>query len=168
MATLEKIVYAEYGSGIGGIFIASRGGRVVRLKIGGEKEEFLESISRGCGIAPSINENAFCRVFKELDRYFKGAPVEFTTQVSLEGTPFELNTWAEIKKIPWGTACTYKSIANAAGHPNATRAVGAACGANPVPIIIPCHRVIRSDGSLGGYTGGIWIKKALLKTEGFF
>ncbi|MEK6531408.1 MAG: methylated-DNA--[protein]-cysteine S-methyltransferase [Deltaproteobacteria bacterium] len=163
---MEKIIYAQYGSEIGSIFIASKKGRIIRLKIGGKGEEFLASVRQGLGAMPSMDKNAFHGVFKELDRYFKGRPVEFSAPVSLEGSAFQLKAWGRIKKIPWGRTMAYNAVADAAGSPNAARAAGAACGANPVPIIIPCHRVIRSDGTIGGYTGGIWIKQALLRIEG--
>ena len=85
-----------------------------------------------------------------------------------KGTKFQRKVWEEIKKIPRGKIRTYKEIAIAIGRPNSARAVANACGKNPTPIEIPCHRVIRSDGQLGGYSGkgGISEKKRLLKKEG--
>lgn len=82
-----------------------------------------------------------------------------------EGTKFQRKVWREIAKIPFGKTKTYKEIAEAIGNPLAYRAVGQACKKNPVPIIIPCHRVISSSGSLGGYRGGIKRKKILLDLE---
>ena len=88
--------------------------------------------------------------------------------MKLIGTPFQIKVWKEIAKIPKGKTKTYKEIAIKIGHPNSARAVANACGRNPYPLIIPCHRVIRSDGSLGGYSGkgGLKTKKLLLKKEG--
>ena len=88
--------------------------------------------------------------------------------MKLIGTPFQIKVWKEIAKIPKGKTKTYKEIAIKIGHPNSARAVANACGRNPYPLIIPCHRVIRSDGSLGGYSGkgGQKTKKLLLKKEG--
>jgi|TARA_B100001079_G_scaffold105386_1_gene90450 methylated-DNA-[protein]-cysteine S-methyltransferase len=85
-----------------------------------------------------------------------------------EGTAFQKKVWSEIDKIPRGEVVTYSQIAKNIGHPKAARAVANACGANPNPIIVPCHRVIRSDGELGGYSGpgGIKKKKELLENEG--
>ena len=85
-----------------------------------------------------------------------------------EGTAFQKKVWSEIDKIPRGEVMTYSQIAKNIGHPKAARAVANACGANPNPIIVPCHRVIRSDGELGGYSGpgGIKKKKELLENEG--
>ena len=88
--------------------------------------------------------------------------------MKLEGTNFQRTVWKEISKIPFGETRTYKDLAIAIGKPNSSRAVANACGKNPYPVIIPCHRVIRSDGSLGGYSGkgGVKTKKLLLKREG--
>ena len=85
-----------------------------------------------------------------------------------EATAFQKKVWSEIDKIPRGEVVTYSQIAKNIGHPKAARAVANACGANPNPIIVPCHRVIRSDGELGGYSGpgGIKKKKELLENEG--
>ena len=88
----------------------------------------------------------------------------------VKGTYFQKKVWNELKKIPKGEVRTYKEIAAAIGKPNSSRAVANACGKNPTPIKIPCHRVIRSDGSLGGYSGkgGVSTKRKLLKREGIF
>ena len=87
--------------------------------------------------------------------------------MKLEGTNFQRTVWKEISKIPFGETRTYKDLAIAIGKPNSSRAVANACGKNPYPIIIPCHRVIRSDGGLGGYSGkgGIEAKRKLLNQE---
>ena len=87
--------------------------------------------------------------------------------MKLEGTNFQRTVWKEISKIPFGETRTYKDLAIAISKPNSSRAVANACGKNPYPVIIPCHRVIRSDGKLGGYSGvgGVKKKKELLKLE---
>ena len=87
--------------------------------------------------------------------------------MKLEGTDFQRRVWKEISKIPFGETRTYKDLAIAIGKPNSSRAVANACRKNPYPVIIPCHRVIRSDGKLGGYSGvgGVKKKKELLKLE---
>ena len=81
------------------------------------------------------------------------------------GTSFQQKVWRALTKIPRGQTRSYKWVAQKIGKPNATRAVGTACGANPVPVIIPCHRVIASDGSLGGFGGGLPMKRRLLRLE---
>ena len=89
--------------------------------------------------------------------------------MKLKGTEFQLKVWIEIKKIPKGNVKTYKEIAEIIGNPNSARAVANACSKNPFLIKIPCHRVVRSDGGLGGYSGkgGVDMKKKLLMNEGF-
>lgn len=84
----------------------------------------------------------------------------------ISGTPFQVAVWRELCKIPYGRTISYAKLAKRVGRPKAVRAVANACGANPLPIIIPCHRVIASDGTIGGYSGGISKKKHLLAKEG--
>lgn len=103
---------------------------------------------------------------RELEQYFEGKPRRFTTRLHLLGTQFQLQVWTALRMIPWGTTTTYKEVATAIGNPDATRAVGGAVGRNPIPVIIPCHRVIGEDGNLVGFTGGIERKKKLLLLEG--
>jgi len=90
--------------------------------------------------------------------------------IQLLGTEFQIKVWLELKKIPYGEIRTYKQIAQTIGHPKSSRAVANACARNPYPPTIPCHRVVRSDGGLGGYSGegGIATKKKLLIDEGVF
>jgi O-6-methylguanine DNA methyltransferase len=85
--------------------------------------------------------------------------------VDIQGTAFQQRVWQELQKIPYGQTRSYSEIAQAIGRPKAVRAVARACAANPVPILIPCHRVIRKDGTLGGYSSGIARKRALLMRE---
>ena len=100
----------------------------------------------------------------EISEYLNGARKVFTVPVAPEGTEFQQDVWDALFDIPYGSTATYGEIAEAVGHPGAARAVGAACGANPIPLIIPCHRVVSSSG-LGGYAGGLAMKKKLLDLE---
>lgn len=103
---------------------------------------------------------------KELTSYFQGSAGDFRQEVKfLSGTDFERKVWNVLKKIPFGETRSYKWIAEKIGKPAAVRAVGRALSKNPVPIVIPCHRVIESDGSLGGYSSGEHIKRRLLEME---
>ncbi|GAC1626857.1 MAG: methylated-DNA--[protein]-cysteine S-methyltransferase [Ktedonobacteraceae bacterium] len=102
----------------------------------------------------------------ELNRYFAGEKIIFSTSLDLQGTPFQVSVWHELCNIPYGETRSYGEIALAIGHPTASRAVGAANGANPIAIIVPCHRVIGSNGTLTGYGGGLPTKSWLLKLEG--
>ncbi len=102
----------------------------------------------------------------ELELYFDGVLSEFKTNIYLdEGTPFQKVVWKKLLDIPYGQVTTYKELAESVGRSGAARAVGNAVGANPIPIVIPCHRVLASNG-LGGYSCGIGIKKDLLRIEG--
>ena len=102
----------------------------------------------------------------ELRRYITGEHIQFSCPLDLHGTPFQIEVWEELYRIPYGETRTYAEIACAIGRPAAVRAVGAANGANPVAIIVPCHRVIGSNGSLTGYGGGLPTKAWLLTLEG--
>ncbi|MFZ2198558.1 MAG: methylated-DNA--[protein]-cysteine S-methyltransferase [Thermodesulfovibrionales bacterium] len=103
---------------------------------------------------------------KELTRYFEKALQEFTCKTAfMEGTEFERKVWETLKEIPYGETRTYKWLAEKIDKPHAFRAVGNALGKNPIPIIFPCHRVIETDGSIGGYSAGSDIKRRLLEIE---
>jgi O-6-methylguanine DNA methyltransferase len=105
------------------------------------------------------------RLAEELDAYLRGDLTEFATPVDLQGTPFQLNVWNALREIPYGEVRCYADVAEAIGRPSAVRAVGAANGANPVPVIIPCHRVIGSNGKLVGFGAGVDWKLRLLGIE---
>ena len=107
----------------------------------------------------------FAAVLAELDAYFKGELTAFTVPVAPRGTPFQMKVWAALLAIPHGTTISYGEQARRLGVPNASRAVGAANGRNPVSIVVPCHRVIGGNGSLTGYGGGLERKKWLLDFE---
>jgi O-6-methylguanine DNA methyltransferase len=102
----------------------------------------------------------------ELSAYFAGTLRTFSVPVHLIGSPFQVQVWEALQEIGYGELRTYAQIATAIGRPSAVRAVGAANGANPVPIVVPCHRVIGSNGTLTGYGGGLEMKALLLRTEG--
>jgi len=105
-------------------------------------------------------------IIHELSNYFNGHRVNFKSILDLSiGTEFQRKVWKKVSEIPYGELRSYKWIANEIGNLHAVRAVGNAVGKNPVPPIIPCHRVIRSDGKLGGFSSGIALKKCLLKLE---
>jgi methylated-DNA-[protein]-cysteine S-methyltransferase len=102
----------------------------------------------------------------ELDAYFTGRLKVFSTPLAPQGTPFQRAVWDELQRIPYGETVSYGELARRLGNPKAVRAVGTANGSNPIAIIIPCHRVIGSNGSLVGYGGGLPIKQTLLALEG--
>ena len=103
---------------------------------------------------------------KQFDEYFAGKRQEFNLPLSPQGgTPFQQTVWKQLQEIPYGKTISYAQLAQAINNPKACRAVGSANGKNPISIIIPCHRVIAADGSLGGYASGLVIKKQLLDLE---
>jgi methylated-DNA-[protein]-cysteine S-methyltransferase len=110
--------------------------------------------------------DALAEAARQLDAYFAGRLEEFDLELAPEGTPFQREVWQELERIPYGTTISYGELAERIGKPSAVRAVGTANGANPLPIVIPCHRVIGADGSLTGYGGGLEKKEALLSLEG--
>ena len=113
------------------------------------------------------NDDPFMfNVFEELEQYFKCERKVFSVPLDLQGTDFQIRVWHELLKIPFGKITTYLALAKKLGDENLTRAVGTANGANPIPIIVPCHRVINTGGSLGGYSAGLDIKRKLLELEG--
>ena len=100
-------------------------------------------------------------------RYLQGEVRDFDLPLDLQGRPrFRVKVWEVLQRIPYGRVRSYGWVARKVGKPKAARAVGGACGANPVPLLVPCHRVIAGDGSLGGFSGGVGVKKRLLKLEG--
>jgi len=105
-------------------------------------------------------------VRRALERYFAGELRDFELELAPTGTPFQLRVWDELTRIPYGQTISYAELARRLGSPRAVRAVGSANGANPIPIVIPCHRVIGADGTLTGYGGGLETKRALLELEG--
>jgi len=115
-----------------------------------------------------LDGNPIMRMLVEqLDSYFGRDLAAFTVPMDLDGgTPFQRKVWEALTRIPYGETRSYADVAAAMGSPRAARAVGSANGENPIPILIPCHRVIKADGSLGGYSSGTHIKQSLLELEG--
>ena len=102
---------------------------------------------------------------RQLNEYFLGSRLTFDLPLHLQGTPFQQQVWSALLQVPYGQTASYKDIAQAIGKPRAVRAVGMANGRNPIPIIVPCHRIIGADGQLVGYSSGLWRKEWLLKHE---
>jgi methylated-DNA-[protein]-cysteine S-methyltransferase len=122
---------------------------------------FVESRPRKPGDEPPLLRDAL----RQIDEYFLGRRTEFSIPLKTEGTSFQEDVWRALRGIGYGMTASYQDIARTVGRPDAVRAVGAANGANPISIIIPCHRVIGKDGRLTGYGGGLWRKEWLLHHE---
>ncbi len=110
-------------------------------------------------------ENIINMAISQIEEYLEGRRTHFNVPLQLKGTDFRQKVWNELQRIPYGQTITYKELAQRIGSPGAYRAVANACGANPFPILIPCHRVTASNGKPGGYTGGLPIKLSLLECE---
>ena len=134
------------------------------LSIETDESGRLTAIHFGSG--DGVPANGRSRVVTQLREYFAGTRRTFELDLALRGTPFQVAVWEELCRIPYGDTITYAELARRIGKPSAVRAVGAANGANPIPVIVPCHRVIGSNGTLTGYGGGIERKQFLLALEG--
>ena len=135
-------------------------------------ETALESVTFQAGTGardpePEWNRDAglFRDAVQQLQRYFEGHLFTFDLRLAPRGTPFQQRVWAALREIPYGSTTTYGKLAQTLGKPTASRAVGAANGRNPIPIISPCHRVIGANGTLTGFAGGLHLKEGLLTLE---
>jgi len=168
---MNTIYYSKYCSPIGNVFIGYLEDDIFKISFGKLKEkDFVWEIMLICS-----NYNIFnvkkrvltSSIKDELASYFNGKHLNFNSKIKfLTGTNFQKSVWEEVRKIPYGTVVFYSDIAMKINAPNAVSAVGNATGANPIPIIIPCHRVIRKNGNIGGFGLGIEMKIKLLKLEG--
>lgn len=151
----SQLVYDIFSSPLGSLYIVFSG-------------KFLVAISfRKPADMPFKKDAAPAGFIRELTSYFERSTAGFTSQKIkfLTGTDFERQVWAVLNEIPFGETRTYKWVAEKIGNPSAARAVGRALSKNPIPVVVPCHRVIESDGSIGGYSSGINIKRRLLDME---
>ena len=155
----QEVYYSHYTSPVGQLMLVGDGASLLALRFD----------KGGDSIRPQpdwLRRNAaFSSVKQHLDAYFAGELTRFSLSLSPQGTDFQCRVWQALQDIPYGATCSYLDIANTLSDPNATRAVGAANGKNPIPIIIPCHRVIGRDGSLTGFGGGLERKRFLLALE---
>ena len=121
--------------------------------------------SAGVQVGWVENAGAFAEVVRQLKAYFRGELQNFDLPLEMGGTEFQLRVWSALRKIPYGQTISYRELAERIGNVKAVRAVGLANGCNPIPIIVPCHRVIGSDGSLTGFGGGLENKRKLFDLE---
>ena len=164
---MAKLRYFTYNSPIGDIYVVSTEKGICRVDFKTSENELVQRLERKFRKDVIKDPNFFNSLITKLDRYFSGKPTRFTFPINfIEGTDFQKRVWRALLEIPFGEVRSYKQIAQQVGNPNAYRAVGSAVGKNPINFIIPCHRVIRSDGKLGGYGLGIDLKKKLLQMEG--
>jgi methylated-DNA-[protein]-cysteine S-methyltransferase len=167
----KELGYTTMDTPIGPLLLASTEEGLCFIEFG-EEEKALTRLLRWSrkmflGVAPVRNDQRNEMAKTQLLEYFAGKRKQFDVPIVLYGTPFQKAVWTELTRIPYGETRSYKEIASAIGADKAVRAIGGANNRNPIPIIVPCHRVIGSNGSLVGYGGGLSIKEHLLKLEGF-
>ncbi|MDI3547115.1 MAG: methylated-DNA-[protein]-cysteine S-methyltransferase [Halanaerobiales bacterium] len=157
---MEETFNFHYPSPLGllNIFFTTRG--IIRIDFTGDEENIIRS---------PLSQRKTCEncklILQQFNEYFTGKRKEFDFPLILKGTEFQIRVWQELLKIPYGETRTYSEIARSIGNSGAARAVGMASSKNPLPIIIPCHRVIGADGGLTGYAGSLWRKRWLLEHE---
>jgi methylated-DNA-[protein]-cysteine S-methyltransferase len=162
---MEEVYFASCPSPIGTIWVASDKEGVCLLSFGVNEDRFLEQLSEAGFRQPRPDWAVNRGVLKEIQDYFEGKLDCFTSALHARGNPFEMRVWEVLQRIPLGETRSYEEIACAVGSPRACRAVGGANSRNPIPLLIPCHRVIRKDGRLGGFSSGTGIKHWLLQFE---
>ncbi len=156
---MRTIYYTHTESPLGRLLLVGTADRL--LRIGLPRGKSARRLEPGWKAA----EAPFREAIRQLRAYFSGRSRTFDLPVTLEGTPFQRRVWRALRRVPYNRTISYGELARRAGHPGAARAVGAAMGRNPLPIVIPCHRVIGADGRLTGFGGGLPAKRALLDLE---
>lgn len=162
----KRLEYSRYDSPLGALFVSSGPSGLTCLSIAVDEGEFLSGLASKDGLSARRDNSCFSALFRMLDEYFSGRPVTFDLPLDPAGTDFDRSVWKALSSIPWGKKMSYGEVSYLIGSPRATRAVGGACGRNPIPIIIPCHRVLQAGGLIGGYSGGEGVKEKLLSLEG--
>jgi methylated-DNA-[protein]-cysteine S-methyltransferase len=157
----QRIRYCFTPSSLGNVLLVANGDALCGVYF--DDQKYLPPID------PAWQEDDRSEVLRaahrELDQYFAGSRKVFDLPLAPNGTSFQRAVWNAIAQVPWGETLTYAELASRAGHPGSARAAGAATGRNPLSIIVPCHRIVGSDGSLTGYAGGLDRKQKLLALE---
>ena len=164
---LLDVAYDLTDSPIGPLLVAATERGVCRISFDPDPESELEELAKAHGARVLRSSRPLERPRRELDEYFEGRRHDFDLPVDLGGLPaFQQLVLAELQRVPYGQVDTYGGLAARIGKPKAARAVGGALNRNPVPIVVPCHRIVGSSGSLVGYAGGLERKQLLLSLEG--
>jgi len=161
------LYYTATRSPFGEVWLAATQRGIRRVWLPGSDESCPKALAHELGTCLRRAPSRFVVACQQLAQYFDGRRRSFDLQLDLGGSAFQRKVWAATRRIPYGQVCTYGELAQAIDAPRSARAVGGALGSNPVPIIVPCHRVLRADGTLGGFGAGVEIKRALLRLEGF-
>lgn len=163
---IETLYYSSFNSSLlGEIFVASSERGVCYVDFLTSERKFLRNLKKRFHGQIQKGDSQNREVLSQLKEFLSGSRRSFNCKLDLKGTPFERKVWSFLKKIPYGETRSYKEVAEGIGHPKAFRAVGMANARNPIPLIIPCHRIIRNNGELGGFGHGIRVKKMLIDFE---
>jgi len=160
----QRISFCSFPSALGTVLVASTGKGVCSVKLGPDAAALERLLAEEFSEA-RMKEEPMPEVKKAIVDFIGGEASLARVPLDIRGTVFQRRVWDELRRIPRGETRTYRQIARAVGAPEAVRAVGSACGANPVALVVPCHRAVRSDGGLGGYAWGLGRKKKLLALE---
>jgi len=160
----QNISYSCFSTPLGTVLIAATGRGLCSLKLGSDAKELKRLLAQEFGEADLV-EQPLPALKKGIVEFLQGDANLAKVPVDIRGTVFQRKVWNELLRIPRGETRTYAEIARAIGAPDAVRAVGSACGANPVALFVPCHRAVRTDGGLGGYAWGLPVKERLLEVE---
>ena len=162
-----EVIYTTSECPLGALFVAGTGDKLCTVSLGLTEAEGKRRVSTRFPTATvSRDDRRMAKLRRTVERRIEGRDADASVPLELHGTPFQVKVWKDMLTIPAGTTRSYAEVARRIGRPKAFRAVAQACGANPVPVVVPCHRVVASGGRLGGYTGGIERKIALLASEG--
>ena len=160
----QRIGFCSFKSPLGVVLIAATDKGLCSVKLGDDSKELASLLASEFGQA-ELREQALPELKQKILAFIDGEASLARLPVDIRGTVFQRRVWNELRRIPRGETRTYREIARAIGAPAAVRAVGSACGANPVALVVPCHRAVRTDGGLGGYAWGLARKKRLLALE---
>jgi methylated-DNA-[protein]-cysteine S-methyltransferase len=163
---MEKIYYCDIETPMGDVWTATSPKGLLRLNLPCNEAKFLEELGRQIDVEPEYRPGKLDDLSLWLDDYFHGDKSSYAEPFDVRGTSFQRRVWEEISKIPYGKLTSYGLIANSIRKPRAARAVGNAVGQNPLAIVVPCHRVVWSNGGIGGFGGGLDRKRFLLNVEG--
>ena len=168
---MEKVYYSFFDTSLlGKVFVASTERGVCMVDFLKSEKTFLKRLREKFSGKLIRDDQKNRNVLNQLRKYLKGDLKQFDCKLDLKGTSFQKKVWTALSRIPYGQTRSYKEVAQGIGHPKAFRAVGNSNGQNSIPLIIPCHRVIESNGGLGGFGHGVKVKRQLLdfeKTHGF-
>jgi AraC family transcriptional regulator of adaptative response/methylated-DNA-[protein]-cysteine methyltransferase len=159
-----RIRFSTFTTSLGYVLVAATDKGVCAVKLGNDARQ-LGKLLREEFAAAELAEEAMPEIAEKIRAFVAGEGSLARVPLDIRGTVFQRRVWEELRRIPRGETRTYSDIARAFGAPAAVRAVGSACGANPVALVVPCHRAVRTDGGLGGYAWGLPVKERLLEVE---